>query len=662
MPAFNAEGGSRGWTQAQTAAQIKSYQAQDPRLRAVWDQPMPPDVLAARNNTVDANGTVNQANAQKVATWENNLSLQVNAIQNPDSLFDKVMEGLALATTTFALGAVGGAVIAPAVAGAVGGGTAGAVAGGAAGGAFTGAASSALTGKNIGTGALTGALGGGLTSALTPAVSDFTGLGGTSAGALTGAGVGAIRGEVTGQGAGIGALGGAIQGGVSGSGIGSSLGSEIGSPAAGRFLSGLATSELTSLATNTLTSPSGKGASGGRSSTSASPYLGAAAVAAPLTSNTQPLMSGAGGADGASGGGSFLGDLAGGVTSSLGGGSLGGSLGSLLPYAAVGAIGEAQAAKGQAQDAKYSKQLQDLAQPSLTESNQLLGKFNSGTLDPTAQKVVDTSNSAGQTLIDSTKGLGEIAQTAFSNFNSGTLKPADQTALDQKTAAQKQQVAQMLSSAGITDSTVLAAQNQQIDNNALIQKQQLLDNYFSTGNQAYDQWLKGTTEGQQTIIAGQKYANDTLQQTLQNSMQEAGIGISEMNIAIQTQMQTDQNYANEVSTLMGNLAQAYAMQVAGSKSGRPGGGGGGGSNLIKGLTGGGGGGGGGPISSGTGLPTDFGSGGTAGYATDTAGNIDPSLAGDIAASGSEFTTGGVDVGSIGGLLDNSSLYTDLGLG
>jgi hypothetical protein len=181
--------------------------------------------------------------------------------------------------------------------------------------------------------------------------------------------------------------------------------------------------------------------------------------------------------------------------------------------------------------------------------------------------VVNTGIAQGQDTIASAGGLSAIAQTAFADYNSGTLKAGDQAALDAQVASQKQQVAQQLSSAGITDSTILAAQYQNIDNNALIQKQTILNGYFDTGNSAYNSWLTATNDGKAAITAAQTYASTSLQTYLQNSMSEANIGMGEVNTAIQTQMTTDAAYAAQVSTLMGTLATAYAKQIAGKAAG-----------------------------------------------------------------------------------------------
>ncbi len=386
--------------------------------------------------------------------------------------------------------------------------------------------------------------------------------GAVEAGALYGAGAGAVKGAVSGGNIGkdiaIGAVGGGVVGGV---------GAEVSSLGANSVETGLATSAtkigLTELAGSTLTSSSGKGTA------ALSPGVmpaGATVAASPQAMSTiDPVNAPT----------TFTGGLEAGLGASLGSvggnlaGTLGSTLGSIAPYAAIGAIGEAQASTGEAQAQKYSQEQQNLAQPAIAQSNTLLGKYNTGTIDPLSQRLSNTEIAQGSSLLNAptTTGLSAIANQAFSGYLTGKLQPAQQTQLDQTTAAQKQAVAAQLSAAGITDSSVLQAQYQQIDDQALITKQNMINSNFATGVTAYDQWLQTTTEGQQTIQAGMTVASNALQTELQNSMQEAGIGIGEMNTAISTQMQTDAEYAGQVSSLLGTLATAYARQAAGNATG-----------------------------------------------------------------------------------------------
>lgn len=419
-----------------------------------------------------------------------------------------------------------------------------------------------------------------------PALSAAIGAGegivaGAEAGALYGAGTTAIADElggnpITAKGELTGAVGGAVTGSIVESGL-TGL-PKVAASEGGKALTGALSSGLSSTPSQSTTSglspgvmpvtASGPPAMSNIGGDPSNPDLGTAA-AGDATSST----------DTSGFGSQFLT----GLESTLGGTSLGNTLGSATPYLAIGALGQAQAAAGQASDAKYSQQLQALAQPSLGEETTLQNQYNSGKLNSTDQAVVNTGIAQGQSLIASAGGLSSIAQTLFQDYNTSTLKPADQTQLTQTVQAQKSAVAQQLASAGITDSTILAGQYQQIDNQALVTKQTILDGYYNVGNQAYTQWLTATEAGQQEITNAQTFASTQLQSYLTQSMNEAGIGIAASTTAIQTQMQTDAQYAAQVSQLYGTLMNAYAKQAA--QKAASGGGSGGSTSIPGGLAG-----------------------------------------------------------------------------
>ena len=453
-------------------------------------------------------------------------------------------------------------------------------------------------------------------------------VGAAEAGALYGAGAGAIKGAVSGGNIGKDALVGAAVGGV-GAGVGSEL-SSIGTPQPiTNIATGLGKAEVGGLVSGALTSPSGQG-TGGAGGTTLSPGVApavGAAVSATIDPNTGLPTTGSGSGSSTTGS-SFGSDLLTGLETSLGGTSLGGVIGGMAPYLAVAGVGLEQAKTGEAQAANYSATQQKLAQPSITASNTLLSNYNQGIINPVDAAASKTEIAQGNKILSDPNlaSLSSIAATAFSDYNSGTLKPGDQLQLDQSTQAAKQGVAAQLAAAGITDSSVLSGQYQQIDNNAQIQKQTILNGYFATGNTAYDKWLTTTQAGNAAIVAGQKIASDSLQTELTNSMAEANIGIGEMNTAIQTQMTTDAAYAAQVSQLLGTLATAYAKSVAAGNTTNVNVGGGGAGGTQGGGAGAGAPGGSVPLSS-TGPMTPLGATNAAGSAA----NVDPSLSGDIAA-------------------------------
>jgi len=145
-------------------------------------------------------------------------------------------------------------------------------------------------------------------------------------------------------------------------------------------------------------------------------------------------------------------------------------------------------------------------------------------------------------------------------YASGQLNAADQASLDQQTAAAKAQLAQALGPN--VDSTTMATYMQQIDNQALITKQQMLNSYLATGNQEFDQWASTTEAGQATIMAGQQYAVTQIAQTFQQALEASSLGGSDIMQGIQLAVQSNTQIANALQSYMGNLAKAYAMSTA----------------------------------------------------------------------------------------------------
>lgn len=238
----------------------------------------------------------------------------------------------------------------------------------------------------------------------------------------------------------------------------------------------------------------------------------------------------------------------------------------LAPYLAAGAGGLAMAKDAQNQATKEADKLSALGQPYTDAGKQLLQNFQGGKLRPDQQAVVDTSSKFSTDLLNSASPLGQIAQQAFADYNAGKLPAADELKLNNQIAAQKQQVRSMLQSSGISDSSVLAAQDQQIDNQAMIARQDLMDKRFATGNQAYDQWLKTTTEGQQLKLQGQQFASTSFEQMLNDSLGLASEGMQPAMEAIQLKIQSDAELSQTVSELLGNIASAYSYAAAGPKT------------------------------------------------------------------------------------------------
>jgi hypothetical protein len=460
------------------------------------------------------------------------------------SWYDSTLTGLADAVL------IGGVTALTVGAGAAAG--LGAIGAAAAGGATSAAVSDEVHGTpltlgSVAAGAATGAVTQGLNQAgVNPIVSAAV-VGGTKAG-LTG-------GDVL-TGAETGAIGGVIQQGITSSGLGSAINDTIGSTA-GNIATKVIGGELTSLATNALTS--GSKSSGGKVSTPPD-QLG--------TVTTTPSTSGGTGTDTPStsdGTGTSTPpastDSSGGLLSSLGSVLPSAStLKNAAPYAAAAAIGTYEASRGRANDQKYVNQLTALGNQDINASKQMYGNYINNKLNPQDQALLNNANKTVSDIAANSAGLSSIAKAAFTNYENGVLPAWQQAQLDAQTEAQKQQVAQQLSSAGISDSTILASAYANIDNQASITKGQLLQQNFSTGTAAYDEFLKGTQEGNSILETATKTADTTLNSELQAALSAFGTGSGIVQSAIDTAMKTDQQYSAELASLYATLTAAYAKQ------------------------------------------------------------------------------------------------------
>ena len=279
------------------------------------------------------------------------------------------------------------------------------------------------------------------------------------------------------------------------------------------------------------------------------------------------------------------------LTNLLTGNPASGGLAGIGPYAAVGAAGIAQAKATQSQDQKYVQQLAALGGPQTAAGQALLKQFQAGQLTPQQQQVVDTSQKQGSDLMSAAAPLSAIAQQAYQNYQSGTLPPADEQRIKDQVAQQQQQIRQQLASQGITDSSILAGYDQQIQNQADETRQSLLDARFATGNQAYDRWLTTTQAGQQLQLQGQQYAVTSLDTMLNQSLGLTAQGMEPVAQSIQLAIQSDTQLSQQINDLIGNLSAAYAYQASGGGRGLGWGAGVGGaagstSNLLSSIMGG----------------------------------------------------------------------------
>lgn len=289
-----------------------------------------------------------------------------------------------------------------------------------------------------------------------------------------------------------------------------------------------------------------------------------------LSSTSDQLLSSfdlgnlSGSSSGSSSGGlwSDFSSLLGGVGSDITG-ALSSPLGETAAYGGLMAYGLNEASQAQKQDQGYANQVESASRPFLTAGQQLLKDYQSGTLPSYVTKAVQFDTQEGQNIIQSGQAMQNIASQNLALYSSGKLKPADQLQLDQQVAAEKAQVESKLGTGGAIDSSVALAYSQQIDNNAAITKQQILNSYFTTGNQAYNSWLTSTQEGAALMNQGTQFAQAAFAQEMNAALGLDQIGMNGLTTAIGLEIQSNTQLASEVSSLMSNMAAAYAYTMAG---------------------------------------------------------------------------------------------------
>lgn len=256
---------------------------------------------------------------------------------------------------------------------------------------------------------------------------------------------------------------------------------------------------------------------------------------------------------------SFLSTLG---SAATGGAGLATALGTAIPYAGIYGAAQSAATAQQNQNAATVAPLMNEGTALTAAGGQQLSNFQNNQITPQQQTVANTENSQGAALIASTGTLGTIAAQSFAQYSSGTLTASDQAALDASVASQKAQVAQQLAAQGITDSGALNSAYQQIDNNALAQRQTYLNNYFQTGDTAYNQWSTTTQQGQALQLQATQYVASSIQQNLTNALALDDAGMGPLETAITETINSNTQIANTMTNLMASLAAAWAYQTA----------------------------------------------------------------------------------------------------
>lgn len=217
-------------------------------------------------------------------------------------------------------------------------------------------------------------------------------------------------------------------------------------------------------------------------------------------------------------------------------------IGALTEFGALAGLGLSEANSQKSTNDQLAASLGSIGQPFTQAGQGTLTQLEGGPAvgGPLGAAITGQTTAAA--------GLNQAANDAIGRYNSGTLRPTDQQQVDNYVSQQRAMIDSQLAASGNTDSSAKDAAYQQIDNNAALLKQQLLQNDFTTGQQALTQ--VGTT-----------YNN-----LLNQALSESQFGFSTQEAAVQTQIASDTQLAASLNSLFGSIAQGFGNALRGSNT------------------------------------------------------------------------------------------------
>jgi hypothetical protein len=242
---------------------------------------------------------------------------------------------------------------------------------------------------------------------------------------------------------------------------------------------------------------------------------------------------------------------------------LGTPTGQLATYAGVGALGMYEANQANQEAAKLAGSLGTIGTPYTAAGSAQLGQLRGG---PSMGGPMGT-----QTAL-STQAATELGNVAV-QYGTGNLTPAQNTQVQAYVRQQRAQVDSQLAGSGNLNSSARDAAYQQIDNNAAMLTQQLV--------QGNVQMAQGALQSVQQTF------NSLLNQALASS----GFGLQAQSEAVALQIQSNTQVSGQLQQLFSALATGLGTAWGGGKGGTAGAGGTGGNavqNILSKLGGGGG--------------------------------------------------------------------------
>jgi hypothetical protein len=199
--------------------------------------------------------------------------------------------------------------------------------------------------------------------------------------------------------------------------------------------------------------------------------------------------------------------------------------------AALIGLGEYEASQAQSQTAALTAQLSGPGNTFIGAGTTELGQ--------TMQGLTGAPVSGNSSIAQQEQAASELG-TVANQYSTGQLTSAQQTQLTQQNQAAKQNIRAQLESQGITDASVIAGYDQQIDSQTAITQQQLIQGNLQIG---------------QTALSSVQNTYSTL---LTQSIGSLGAGMGPLEDAINLTVQQNTNLANGLQTLFGQIARGFS--------------------------------------------------------------------------------------------------------
>jgi len=239
-----------------------------------------------------------------------------------------------------------------------------------------------------------------------------------------------------------------------------------------------------------------------------------------------------------------------------------------IPPALMAALGIYEASSQKAQNQTEANTLSALGTPLVNASNTALTQAQMGTLNPQQSALQQSQLSQGKTLTGQAGPLLDIANTGFAQFQAGALPAWQQAELDQQKAAATAQLKQSLGSQ--VDSSALAAQQTQIDQQYDIAKGQLMIQNLNQSEQAFTMGINTQNMGYADIQAGYQTGVNAIQQSYNNAISLATSGFGPIEQAIQLLIQGDSQLSSSLMEMFGLIGMGFAEAQAKNKGTTPG--------------------------------------------------------------------------------------------